>query len=322
MSSEFELIARYFTRPSRTAALGVGDDCALVRQPDGLALAVTTDMLVESVHFFPDVDPESLGHKTLAVNLSDLAAMGAEPRWATLALSLPAIDEPWLAAFSRGLFALADREGVELIGGDTTRGPLTLCMTLMGLSPPGLALRRDGARPGDDIWLSGATGEAALAVAHRRGTSRLAPDDRAACARRLDWPQPRTALGKALRGVASSAIDVSDGLVQDLGHICERSRVAAQLAAADLPRAQAVLHQGEAGLAALLGGGDDYELLFTVPPEQRERVARIGQRCGLPLTRIGVIVPTSAAGQNGAVTVLGEDGGPMVLGSTGFDHFA
>ncbi len=322
MPSEFELIGRYFTRPSRTAALGVGDDCALVRQPDGLALAITTDMLVESVHFFPDVDPESLGHKTLAVNLSDLAAMGAEPRWATLALALPAIDEVWVAAFARGLFALAEREGVELIGGDTTRGPLNLCMTLIGLSPTGLALRRDGACPGDDIWLSGATGEAALAVAHRRGTVLLEEADRVACTRRLEWPQPRTALGKALRGVASSAIDVSDGLVQDLGHICERSGVGAQLVAADLPRAAAVRHQGEAGLTALLAGGDDYELLFTAPPDLRDRVARIGLVCDVPVTRVGVIIPTPLVGEHARVTVLDERGGALALGATGFDHFA
>ncbi len=321
MPGEFELIARYFTRASRTAALGVGDDCALIRQPDGLALAVTTDMLVESVHFFPEVDPESLGHKTLAVNLSDLAAMGAEPRWATLALSLPSIDDDWLAAFSRGLFALADQEGVELIGGDTTRGPLTLCMTLLGLSPPGLALRRDGACPGDDLWVSGATGEAALAVAHRRGTLALAPADLAVCARRLDWPQPRIALGKALRGVASSAIDISDGLVQDLGHICERSRVAAELHWASLPQTLAVRAAGDAGRAALLGGGDDYELLFAAAPDQRERIERIGLACNMPLARIGRIVPAADVIETGRVRLLDPDGATIDIASGGFDHF-
>jgi thiamine-monophosphate kinase len=321
MAGEFELITRYFTRPSRTAALGVGDDCALVRQADGLALAITTDMLVESVHFFPDVDPVSLGHKTLAVNLSDLAAMGAEPRWATLAIALPAADEDWVAAFARGLFALADEHAVELIGGDTTRGPRVLCMTLMGLSPPGLSLRRDGARPGDDLWLSGRTGEAALGVAHRRGQCVLPAAVLVDCERRLDWPVPRVALGLALRGLASSAIDVSDGLLQDLGHIASRSRVSFQVEDAAVPRAQAILLAGDHGLDALYGGGDDYELLFTAPPEARERVLEAGVRTGVPVRRIGRALEARAAGMP-AVEVIDPQGQSLESPHRGFDHFA
>src|SRR5579871_3391226 len=271
--NEFEIIARFFARPPKTALLGVGDDCALVKAPDGLALAVTTDMLVEGVHFLRGVDPHSLGHKALAVNLSDLAAMGADPRWGTLALALPSADESWLAGFARGLFELAGRYQLELIGGDTTRGPLNVCITVMGLSPPGLALRRDGARAGDDVWLSGRTGEAALAVAAQRGALSLSDEHLAACRRRLDWPEPRVALGMALRQVATSAIDISDGLVQDLGHVCERSGLSACLQTALIPRAPAVTAAGDAGTQAMLGGGDDYELCFTAPPSQRERIA-------------------------------------------------
>ena len=317
MPGEFELIGRYFTRPARTALLGVGDDCALVKQPDGLALAISTDMLVEGVHFDPAVDPESLGHKAMAVNLSDLAAMGAEPRWATLAIALPAVREDWLAAFSRGLFTLAERFGVDLIGGDTTRGPLTLSITVIGTSPPGLALRRDGAQPGDDIWLSGCTGEAGLGLAVRAGALKLPPDVARACLRRLDWPEPRVALGRALRGVAHSAIDVSDGLLQDLGHICERSSLAARIEADRLPRAQAVALSGERGMQALLAGGDDYELCFTAASKDRELVLAAAARLGVAVSRIG----TLSEGTVG-VTLFGPGGQEPLPVLRGYDHFS
>ncbi|HYF60456.1 MAG TPA: thiamine-phosphate kinase, partial [Burkholderiaceae bacterium] len=222
---EFELIRRFFERPAAAgrARLGIGDDCALLDVPGGESLAVSTDMLVEGRHFFPDVDPEALGHKALAVNLSDLAAMGARPLGFTLALALPAADEAWLEAFSRGLFALADAQGCELVGGDTTRGPLALCVTVHGTVPPALALRRDGARAGDDLWVSGALGAAALAV-ERRLRGEPVP---AGALARLDRPEPRVALGLGLRGLARAAIDLSDGLAGDLGHVLARSSEAA-----------------------------------------------------------------------------------------------
>ncbi len=233
--SEFDLIRRYFTRVTPGAVLGVGDDAALLRIGSGMELAVSTDMLVSGTHFLADADPFLLGHKTLAVNLSDMAAMGAQPRWATLALSLPHADEAWLQQLSAGFFALADQHGVELIGGDTTRGPLNLCVTILGEVPQGVALRRDGAQVGDDVWVSGKLGDAALALAHLQGTVTLFAEDFAMCATALHQPIPRVALGIALRGVAHSAIDVSDGLLADLGHVLECSRVGAEIRFDALP---------------------------------------------------------------------------------------
>lgn len=319
MATEFELIERHFTRPAKSVLLGVGDDCALLKVADGLALAISTDMLVEGTHFFAGAEPRLLGHKALAVNLSDIAAMGADPRWVTLAIALPQADEAWVAAFAAGFFALADRFGVELIGGDTTRGPLTLSLTILGTSPPGLALRRDGARAGDDIWISGSTGDAALAVAHRRGEIVLEGTAFAHCAERLDTPEPRVALGRAIRAIATAAIDVSDGLVADLGHICKRSRLGAELILAEVPRSAALracVDQARAG-AALLAGGDDYELVFTAPPGDAGSIEAAAARVGVPVTRIGRMV--AAAG--GQVRVLGPDGEALSLERPGFDHF-
>ena len=319
MATEFELIERHFTRPAKSVLLGVGDDCALLKVADGLALAISTDMLVEGTHFFAGADPRLLGHKALAVNLSDIAAMGADPRWVTLAIALPQADETWVAAFATGFFALADRFGVELIGGDTTRGPLTLSLTILGTSPPGLALRRDGARAGDDIWISGSTGDAALAVAHRRGEIVLEGTALALCAQRLDAPEPRVALGRAIRAIATAAIDVSDGLVADLGHICERSRLGAELILAEVPRSAALGACADQARtrAALLAGGDDYELVFTAPPGDAGSIEAAAARVGVPVTRIGRMV--AAAG--GQVQVLGPNGEVLSLEHPGFDHF-
>ena len=233
--SEFDLIRRYFTRATPGALLGVGDDAALLQVRDGHVLAVSTDMLVGGTHFFEDADPFTLGHKTLAVNLSDLAAMGATPRWATLAISLPDVDEAWLEKFSAGFFSLAQQHGVELVGGDTTRGPLNLCVTIFGEVPAQQALRRSGAQIGDEVWVSGTLGDAALALAHLQGLIDLNTAEFAACASALHSPQPRVALGLALRGLANSAIDISDGLLADLGHILDTSQVGAQLDFYSLP---------------------------------------------------------------------------------------
>jgi thiamine-monophosphate kinase len=317
--SEFDIIRKYFTRPAPTAVLGVGDDCALLRPRLGMTLAVSTDMLLAGSHFFPDADPGKLGHKALAVNLSDLAAMGADPRWATLAIALPQVDEKWIGAFAEGFFGLAGRWQMELVGGDTTRGPLAISVTVIGEVPPGLALRRDGALAGDDIWVSGATGEAALALAYLKGRVKLKSAAREACLERLYTPEPRVELGGRLRGLARSAIDISDGLLADLGHVLEASGLGAELAWASLPRAKAIAGCADPALAAdcLLAGGDDYELLFTAPPFKREEIEAVGGDLGVALTRIGVAVPGKP------VATLRDAQGKIVRASRkGFDHFA
>jgi thiamine-monophosphate kinase len=307
--SEFEVIRRYFDRAPNRALLGVGDDCALVRPNAGLELAVTTDMLVEGRHFLPDAAARSLGHKALAVNLSDLAAMGAAPRWALLALGLPAADAGWLEAFSAGFFALAERYGVELIGGDTTRSPLrTISIVALGEVPAGVAMYRSAAKSGDDIWVSGELGGAALAL--RR-------PEIAEVARRLHEPEPRVELGERLRGLAHAAIDVSDGLTGDLGHVLERSQVGAVLDYQRIPRPAALRAIGDRELErdCVLSGGDDYELVFTAAPRRREALEALSGELGLPLTRIG-----SIEGDDTKLVVRDADGEPMPYRRS-YDHF-
>jgi len=319
VASEFDIIRKYFTREAPTAVLGVGDDCALLRPDPGMLLAVSTDMLTAGVHFFPDAEAGKLGHKALAVNLSDLAAMGAGPRWATLAVALPEPDEKWIAAFAEGFFGLAARFEVELIGGDTTRGPLAISVTVMGEVPAELALRRDAALAGDDIWLSGATGEAALALAHLKGRVKLEAAALEACLARLHTPQPRVDLGVRLRGLARSAIDVSDGLLADLGHILEASRVGAELTWEKLPRARALADCPDKALAdeCLLAGGDDYELVFTAPKVKRAQIQAAGRDLEIPLALIG------AAIVGDPVVSLRDARGKLVTSQRkGFDHFA
>jgi thiamine-monophosphate kinase len=321
--NEFELIARFFSRPPRAGSvhLGVGDDAALLAPTAGCELAVSVDMLVGGRHFLADTDPERLGHKALAVNLSDMAAMGATPRWALLAGALPDADPAWLAAFARGFYALADAHGVDLVGGDTTRGPLNLCVTIMGEVPAGQALLRSGARPGDDVYVSGTLGDAALAVAVMNGRTRLDGEALAAARARLEMPWPRVALGLALRGVATAAIDVSDGLVGDLAHILERSAVGATVDLAAIPRSPALarLAGGDdraLALECLLAGGDDYELCFTAPRALADRVATIAASTALPLARIGAI--TAGPG----LVVRDERGVPLPAVPRAYDHFA
>ena len=317
MPSEFELIARYFERRAKSAVLGVGDDAALVRTSADCDLAISTDMLLEGRHFLPGAEPRALGHKTLGVNLSDMAAMGARPRWATLAIALPADDEAWLAAFTQGLFALAEREGVELIGGDTTRGPLTLAVTIFGEVPRGKALLRSGARPGDDVWVSGELGGAALGLAYLQGRVNPMPDDAREACKRLDEPEARVALGERLIGIAHSAIDVSDGFAADLGHILERSAVGATVSYDALPRPEAFarLKRPDLERRCVLAGGDDYELVFTAAPEARPRLAALGVALGLRLTRVGAI-------ESGAASLRVVDAeGKLVESPGGFDHF-
>ena len=317
MASEFELIARHFTRPVRRATLGVGDDCALFAVAPGQQLAVSSDMLVEGRHFLSTVAPERLGHKALAVNLSDLAACGAEPLGFTLALALPRGDEAFAAGLARGLFALADVHGIELVGGDTTAGPLNLCITVFGQVPPGQALLRSGARPGDELWVSGLLGDARLALEVFRGTLSLPGEAFDTVRRAMELPQPRVALGLALRGLATSAIDLSDGLLGDLAHVLRRSGVGAQVQLDALPRS-AVLHAQPAALQqqCLLAGGDDYELLFTAPAARRAEVQAAAQRAGVAVTRCGVVTAGSA------LQVLDAAGRTVQTDLRGFDHFA
>lgn len=322
MAGEFALIDKYFARPTPSAILGPGDDCALVQPTPGKQLAVTTDMLVAGTHFLPDTDPRNLGWKALAVNLSDLAAMGATPRWVTLAGAQPAVDEAWIAAFADGFFACASEYGVDVIGGDTTRGPLNICITAMGEVEPGRALRRDGAQVGDQVWVSGRPGLAALGLAHLQGKVKLPEPWPRLCFAALEKPRPRVALGQALVGIATAAIDVSDGLLADLGHICERSDCAAAVKLVQLPH----LPKGDTydadlrriALECQVAGGDDYELCFTAPGTLSLTIAQIAARLELPLWHIGEIV----AGQAGEVTVYDPDFNPVSFERKGYDHFA
>jgi thiamine-monophosphate kinase len=289
----------------------------LLTVPEGYELAVSTDMLVSGTHFFADARADWLGHKALAVNLSDLAAMGATPRWATLALSLPEVDENWLAAFSRGFFALADRYEVELVGGDTTRGPLNICLTVGGEVPMGQALRRDGAQMGDDIWVSGFLGDAALALAGLNGEIALEAGDAARLAERLHRPLPRIETGLALQGVANAAIDVSDGLAQDLGHVLQGSKCGASITIERLPQSSSFARYAGHAIAnrCLLAGGDDYELCFTAPPAAHASIAALAARLDVPLTHIGQIEV-----QQG-LRVRDAHGKPVALTTAGYDHF-
>ena len=315
---EFDLIRTFFTRPVRRAVLGVGDDCALLAPTPGMQLAISSDMLVEGRHFFADVDPRHLGHKALAVNLSDLAACGARPLAFTLALSLPRADPAWAGAFAAGLLALADAHQCELIGGDTTQGPLNICITVFGEVPPGQALLRSGARAGDDIYVSGSLGDARLALEALQGHLTLPETTLAAARRRLELPTPRVALGQALRGIAGSALDLSDGLLGDLGHILAQSNVGASI---DTRLTSPLLAAGagfdlELIRKCTLAGGDDYELCFTAAPALRPQVAAAAQASATPVTRIGQVEPRSG------LRLLGEQGQELVQRYASFDHFS
>ena len=318
--SEFDLIKQYFVRqrPGR-ATLGIGDDCALVTPSAGKQIAISSDMLVEDRHFFAGADARKLGHKSLAVNLSDLAAIGARPVAFTLALALPQAERAWLAGFAEGLFALADAHECELIGGDTTRGPLTICITVFGELAPNQALRRSRAVAGDDIWISGTLGDARLALAGYRMEQSLSAEDLASAAARMHTPTPRVALGCALAesNLAHAAIDISDGLVGDLGHILAASQVGATLNVDALP-AGPILAQQETALRRryTAAGGDDYELCFTAPASSREAIAALARQCGTPVTRVGRI-------EAGAGLRLADAAGAALdLQLSSFDHFS
>ena len=332
MMGEFELIATYFKRPVRQAVVGVGDDCALLQPTPGTQLAISSDMLVEGRHFLSTVSPERLGHKALAVNLSDLAACGATPRAFTLALALPRVDTAWLAGFSKGLFALADAHGCELIGGDTTQGPLNICITVLGdvpvLDGKSQALLRSGAQVGDDVYVSGQLGDARLALEVFRGHQQVPAEVFEHARLRMEQPTPRVALGQALRGVAHAAIDVSDGFLGDLRHVLEASHVGAcidtdiaihLLAARAHPTwataAFAPKLDEASALQWVLAGGDDYELVFTAPPHYADRVAQAAQQSATPVTRIGRI--EAAPG----IRLVNGHGESVSGNFPSFDHF-
>ncbi|WP_374621774.1 thiamine-phosphate kinase [Pandoraea sp.] len=321
--SEFSLIDRFFAGATRQGAhvtLGIGDDCALLRPPAGEQLAISTDMLVEGRHFFADADPRALGHKTLAVNLSDLAAMGARPMGFTLAIALPDSDPAWLAPFAEGLAALADRYACPLVGGDTTRGPRNLCVTVFGSVPNDQALRRDAARPGDDIWVSGTLGDARLALGAMRGEWSLQDADLALARRAMDWPEPQVALGLALRGVAHAALDISDGLLGDLTHILKRSGMRAQVNVDDVPRSSLLAAQStEIARLCTLAGGDDYQLCFSADTAQRRRIAAIGDELSIRLTRIGTIALPDA--RQAILQLHDQTGASVAADFKSFDHF-
>ena len=326
---EFDLIARYFTRPTPRAVLGVGDDCALLQPKPGTQLAISSDMLVEGRHFFAAADPFALGHKALAVNLSDLAACGATPLAFTLALALPDVNETWLQGFSQGLLALADAHGCELVGGDTTQGPLNICITVFGAVPvvngKSQALLRSGARAGDDVYVSGTLGDARLALDALRGTLVLPADLLAQARLRLEQPTPRVALGQALRGVATAALDLSDGLLGDLGHILKASGVGATLdtsiaiqliAACAHPACTTGLVSLKKQLECVLAGGDDYELAFTAPPAARQAVLAAARLAETPVTRMGRIDAEPG------LRLVDAQGQRLSGHYSSFDHFA
>jgi len=324
---EFDLIRRHFQHALHPPGVTLhnGDDCALLAPAPGMRLAVSTDMLVEGRHFLSTVDPEALGHKALAVNLSDLAAMGAEPLAFTLALSLPRADDAWLAAFSKGLLALADAHGCALVGGDTTAGPLNICITVFGQVPQHQALRRGAAQVEDDIYVSGALGDARLALEVFRGTpgvcGLVSAEAFAAARLRMERPTPRVALGLALRGAAHAAADVSDGLLGDLGHILSATGLGAVLHPDDLldsPTTNPLLAGAREGFGYeyTLTGGDDYELVFTAPPAARDAVQRAATASGTPVTRIGHTVAQPG------VTLLNARGQVLANRWASFDHFA
>jgi thiamine-monophosphate kinase len=331
---EFDLIQRFFktdadamqSNKGGVIALGIGDDCALLNPVAGQEIAITSDMLVEGRHFFANTDPEQLGRKALAVNLSDLAAMGAKPIGFTLAIALPTADTAWLEAFSKGIFALANEYSCPLIGGDTTAGPLTISITAFGSIPSGKAIRRSGGKAGDDIWVSGTLGDARLTLAALRHEINLSDDELKQIEQRMHNPTPRVDLGIKLHGIASAALDVSDGLLGDLQHILEQSEVTAEIFLDSLPKSALLKNQSaliQNQFAAC--GGDDYEICFTAPIGKREAIAEISKVLNLPITRIGSITAKEKTNQN--MRLLNQNGELLNDAQTAallksFDHFA
>lgn len=321
MSPEFNLIQQYFTRPTRHTDLSVGDDAALLHVKRGHQLAISTDMLVTGTHFFANAAPYAIGWKSLAVNVSDMAAMGALPKWTMLALALPEINHAWLSEFSRGFFACADAFEVDLIGGDTTRGPLNVSVTIMGLCEKNHALKRSGAKPEDDVWVSGFLGCAALGLAHLQKKMVLEEKLQEPALKALHTPAPRVALGLALKNIAHSCIDISDGLLADLGHILKASQLDAHLKLETIPVLPTLQTRMQEPIIqqAILAGGEDYELCFTAPKNQRAAIASLSQELCIPLTLIGKTTAQKNAAPSAHVLYHDQE---VFFNTQGFDHFA
>lgn len=321
-SNEFDLIARYFEHQNvnrRDVALSIGDDCALLEVPDGSQLAVSTDSLVAGTHFLADADPALVAHKALASNLSDLAAMGATPAWVSLALTMPAPDESWLSQFCQGFFALADYYNVQLVGGDTTKGPLSITITVHGFVPKGKALTRSGAKSGDWVYVTGNLGDSAAGLALLLGEKTVSdPQLQTTLLDRHYKAQPRILAGQALRGIASAALDVSDGLISDLGHILKRSGLAASIEVDKLPLSPELClfeSDRDKALQLALGSGEEYELCFTVPEQNRGAIDTTLAHCGVKATCIGQLRPGRG------ITLIRADQ-PLDWQLHGYDHFA
>ncbi len=320
--SEFRLIQQYFHRATSKTDLGIGDDAALIRVSQDHQLAISTDMLVAGTHFFQDAAPYDIGWKALAVNVSDMAAMGTQAKWATLTIALPEVNEAWLAEFSKGFFACAEQFNVDLIGGDTTRGPLTISVQIMGEVPTGQAIKRSGAQVGDDIWVSGELGNAALGLAQLQGKVKISEDELTICLNALHTPIPRSALGLALRGIATSCIDISDGLLADLEHILKASSLGATI---DLEKVPCIEYfknnlSNTAIQELLLAGGDDYELCFTAPKTKRETINTLSKQLDLPISNIGAIRLNT--GRMDIDLQVNHQNNKIELLKQGFDHFA
>ena len=314
MTSEFEIIERYFKKKMKQTALGVGDDAAMIHVRNNYQLAISSDMLIENIHFLKNTNPSHLGWKSLAVNLSDIAAMGAIPKWATLSISLPKINHAWLKKFSKGFFKCADKFGIDLIGGDTTKGPLSISITIMGESKKDEALLRSGAKINDDIWVTGQLGLASMGLANLQGQLKLPPRIKMKCLRALEIPTPKTFLGSYLSRYANSCIDISDGLIQDLRHILKASKVGASLLLNDIP-CEKFIHTSKQ-YQFVLNGGDDYELLFTAAKKNRPFIKKIAKKTNTPVTMIGNITKKKA------LNILSEQGKSIKFNPKGFDHFA
>lgn len=319
--AEFELIAQHFTRPTQHTNLGIGDDAALISVAEGMELAVSTDMLVSGTHFFADADPYQLGWKSLAVNVSDMAAMGATPRWATLAIALPQQDDAWLSQFSQGFFACANQFDIDLIGGDTTgtkqKESLTISIQIMGEVPSSKAIKRSGAKTGDDIWVSGPLGKAAVALQHLLGKQVIHSEVLNEHLDALHLPQPRVELGIALRNIANSCVDISDGLLADLQHMLTASNVGAEIQLKAIPTSKLIAEQlhDSTFQRYVLAGGDDYELCFTAPEDQANFILELNHQLNLSLTNIGKITTSKA------LVVLDAQQQAITLHTLGYNHF-